>query len=40
MCSDLAIDLLEKMLVYDKNKRIGVKDAMAHHYFDSVREFI
>ena len=35
-----AIDLLSKMLVYDKNLRINCKDAMAHSYFDPIREFI
>jgi hypothetical protein len=28
------------MLVYDKNKRINCVDAMAHPYFDPIREFI
>lgn len=40
MCSDEALDLLSKMLVYDKNLRIKTKDAMAHPYFNPVREFI
>jgi casein kinase II subunit alpha len=40
MCSEQALDLLGKMLVYDKNERIKTKDAMAHPYFDPVREFI
>jgi len=40
MCSEEAIDLLGKMLVYDKNNRINCKDAMAHSYFDPIREFI
>lgn len=35
-----AIDLLEKMLRYDKNERIKVEDAMKHHYFDPIRDFI
>ena len=35
-----ALDLIGKMLVYDKNKRIKVKEAMAHPYFDPIREFI
>jgi casein kinase II subunit alpha len=33
------LDLLSKMLVYDKNLRITPKDAMAHRYFDPIREF-
>jgi casein kinase II subunit alpha len=40
MISDEALDLLSKMLVYDKNLRINCKDAMAHPYFDPVREFL
>ena len=40
MCSEQALDLLSKMLVYDKNERIKTKDAMAHPYFDPIREFI
>ena len=28
------------MLVYDKNLRINCKDALAHSYFDPIREFI
>jgi casein kinase II subunit alpha len=31
------IDLLQKMLVYDKNCRITPKDAMAHEYFAPIR---
>lgn len=37
---DTAIDLLDKMLKYDKNERIRPKDAMNHPYFDPIREFI
>lgn len=40
LCCDEAIDLLSKMLVYDKNLRINCKDAMAHAYFDPIREFV
>jgi len=40
MCSPEAIDLLTKMLVYDKNNRINVPDAMKHPYFDPIREFV
>jgi len=40
MCSPEAIDLLDKMLRYDKNERIKTKEAMAHPYFDPVRDFI
>ena len=40
MISPEAIDLLSKMLVYDKNERIRPADAMKHPYFDPIREFI
>ena len=40
LCCPEAIDLLGKMLVYDKNLRINCKDAMAHAYFDPIREFV
>ncbi|EQC34427.1 CMGC/MAPK protein kinase [Saprolegnia diclina VS20] len=33
-----ALDLLEKMLVLDPNKRIRVDDALAHPYFASIRQ--
>jgi len=33
-----ALDLLEKMLIYDKAYRISAKEAMAHPYFDCIRE--
>jgi len=31
------IDLLRKMLVYDKNNRITPRDAMKHEYFAPIR---
>ena len=34
------LDLLTKMLQYDKNLRIRPKEAMAHRYFDPIREFV
>lgn len=40
MISEEALDLLEKMLKYDKNHRINCTDAMAHPYFDPIREFV
>jgi casein kinase II subunit alpha len=40
LCCPEAIDLMSKMLVYDKNMRINCKDSMAHPYFDPIREFI
>ena len=40
MCDAHALDLLNKMLVYDKNERINCVDAMAHPYFDPIREFV
>ena len=36
--NDDAIDLLSKMLVYDKAERILPKEAMAHAYFDPIRK--
>jgi casein kinase II subunit alpha len=39
LINDEGLDLLDKMLQYDKNLRIRPKDAMAHKYFDIVREF-
>ena len=35
--SQEAIDLLEKMLVYDKNERITPRDAMNHPFFDPIK---
>lgn len=35
-----AIDLLDKMLRYDKNERIRPREAMQHSYFNPVRDFI
>ncbi len=34
-----ALDLLNKMLLYDKAERITAKDAMAHPYFLPVRQY-
>ncbi len=34
----LAIDLLEKMLIYNPEKRIKPFDALAHPYFDDLRK--
>lgn len=34
-----ALDLLSKMLVYDKNLRINCVDAMNHPYFNPVRDY-
>jgi casein kinase II subunit alpha len=38
MCVPEALDLLDKMLVYDKNLRINCKDALAHPFFNPIRE--
>ncbi|CDW86640.1 UNKNOWN [Stylonychia lemnae] len=35
--TELGLDLLKRMLVYDKNQRITPKDAMKHPYFDPVK---
>lgn len=37
-CDTDAIDLLSKMLLYDKAERILPKEAMAHPYFDPIRK--
>ena len=37
MVSEEALDLLGKMLVYDKNLRITPIDAMKHPYFHPIR---
>jgi casein kinase II subunit alpha len=37
LCDKNAIDLLEKMLVFDHSLRITAKEAMEHPYFDNVR---
>ena len=34
------LDLLSKMLVYDKNKRITPSMAMQHPFFEPIRELI
>lgn len=39
LCSNEALDLLSKMLVYDHAERILPKEAMNHEYFTSVREY-
>ena len=39
-CPPEAIDLLDKMLRYDRNDRIRPKDAMEHKYFDPIREYV
>ena len=40
MITPEALDLLDKMLRYDKNDRIRPKEAMEHAYFDPIREFL
>jgi len=37
LVDDLAIDLLDKMLVFDHTKRITAKEALQHKYFDDIR---
>lgn len=39
LCSNEALDLLGKMLVYDHADRILPKEAMSHDYFAPVREY-
>jgi len=38
LCSDHALDLLDKMLQYDHQKRPTCREAMAHPYFYDVRQ--
>ena len=40
LCPNEAIDLLSKMLVYERAQRITPKEAMQHPYFKEVREKI
>ena len=37
-CNDDALDLLEKMLTYDKKNRITAKEALVHPYFAPIRD--
>jgi len=37
-CTPDAMDLLQKMLVYDHFKRIVPKDALNHPYFDPIKK--
>lgn len=34
------LDLLERMLVYDKNERITPTEAMKHPYFAQIRQLM
>ncbi len=34
----LAIDLVSKIVVYSPNKRLSALEALAHSYFDDMRE--
>lgn len=36
-CGFDALDLLSKMLVYDKNERLTAQEALSHPYFDPIR---
>lgn len=38
LCTPEAIDFLDKLLVYDHQKRLTAKEAMDHPYFDPVRK--
>jgi casein kinase II subunit alpha len=38
--SEESLDLLRKMLVYDKNLRITPIDAMQHPYFNPVKQLL
>jgi casein kinase II subunit alpha len=38
MPSEESLDLLDKLLVYDHDARLTAKEAMAHPYFNDVRD--
>jgi len=38
MVSDELLDLLGRMLVYDKHKRITAKEALNHPYFEPLKK--
>ena len=38
LCNPDALDLLEKMLTYDKSLRITAKEAIQHPYFKPIRD--
>ena len=38
LVSEAALDLLDKMLRYDKASRITAAEMLQHRYFDEVRE--
>lgn len=38
MPSDDALDLLDKLLVYDQDMRLTAQEAMSHPFFDAVRD--
>lgn len=39
LANNEALDLLSKMVVYDKYERITPKEAMLHDYFKVVRDY-
>jgi len=38
LCSNEALDLLDKLLRYDHQERVTAREGMDHPYFDSVRD--
>jgi casein kinase II subunit alpha len=40
LCSPEAIDLLNKMLIYDHNQRITAREAMKHPYFAGIESYL
>lgn len=38
LCSDEALDLLDRMLIYDHGERILAREALKHPFFDPVRK--
>lgn len=37
LCNDEALDLLNKLIVYDPEDRLTCEEAMNHPYFEPVR---
>lgn len=40
LCSPEALDLLNKMLIYDHGKRITAREALKHPYFNGIQDFL
>lgn len=40
LCSKAALDLLEKMLIYDHDQRITAREALNHPYFRGIHQYV